>query len=247
MIKYLLLIIILFISSAGFCIGNPAVRNSVIADASYNTGLKIYKVQQDKADLIVKKFLENEKKYEGITEKTGHNDGPEIKMFLKSVGLSEGFSYCQAFVYFNLNEACKLFNVKPSLYKSAGVQMAYRMTIQNGILVSPNTKLQPGMLLSFMHPGTSNGHETTILNDMGNYIVQTIEANTSSGNKGDQRDGGGIYIRTRNIKGFGGLTPMGIIMFYDKNKNVNNITNSPTIYKNISSGGRNIGQFIQNQ
>lgn len=40
----------------------------------------------------------------GVQELTGNNDGPQVKAYLNSVGLSEGYPWCAAFVNYNLQK-----------------------------------------------------------------------------------------------------------------------------------------------
>lgn len=41
----------------------------------------------------------------GVTEATGRNDGPKVKTYLASVGLSEGHNWCAAVVFYCFNQA----------------------------------------------------------------------------------------------------------------------------------------------
>lgn len=45
------------------------------------------------------------KNLEGVTERTGHNDGPEIKAVLATCGLKEGNPYCAATVNYAFGQA----------------------------------------------------------------------------------------------------------------------------------------------
>lgn len=54
--------------------------------------------QLPKVTELRKELLEIAESQVGVRELTGNNDGPEIKEYLKSVGLKEGYPWCVAFV-----------------------------------------------------------------------------------------------------------------------------------------------------
>lgn len=50
----------------------------------------------DKREGIIKTYS----RHIGVRELTGKNDGDEVELYLKSAGLSKGFAWCAAFVYY---------------------------------------------------------------------------------------------------------------------------------------------------
>lgn len=57
--------------------------------------LEVYPVLPETNELR-KKLIEVAASQVGVREKTGNNDGPEVRMYLREVGLSEGYPYCAA-------------------------------------------------------------------------------------------------------------------------------------------------------
>ncbi|WP_318546299.1 hypothetical protein [Flavobacterium columnare] len=51
----------------------------------------------------------------------GSNAGPEVEIYLKSVGLGKGYSWCMAFVYYCVLESSKKTGNPNPLKKTAGV------------------------------------------------------------------------------------------------------------------------------
>ncbi|HVW97499.1 MAG TPA: CHAP domain-containing protein [Mucilaginibacter sp.] len=58
----------------------------------------------------------------GVKEATGHNDGPAVEKYLKSVGLGKGYPWCMAFVYWCCREAARELNISNPLKCTGGVQ-----------------------------------------------------------------------------------------------------------------------------
>lgn len=153
-------------------------------------------------------------KYTYVREKTGRNDGPEIKRWLGYFGLPEGNPYCAAFVIGGCyKEASDNLGIPQPLPKIARVSALYKAAKKNPykykVITSVRVKqgiekLELADVLIFSHnkiPGNDNwnGHTGVILYQLNNNWFTSIEGNTGSGEKGSQRDGDGVFKRTRSL------------------------------------------------
>jgi len=137
-----------------------------------------------------------------VREKTNQNDGPEVEVYLSSVSLKKGYSWCMAFVFWLYKIASEDLGVKNPVPKTAGVLDCLRKAANQ-----PNSSLvkvpEPGdqFIMDF---GSGKGHTGIIVAVLSKTQVKTIEGNTSADpkNKDQDREGGGVYERTRNIKDF---------------------------------------------
>lgn len=128
----------------------------------------------------------------GVTEKTGNNDG-EVEKYLKFVGLGKGYPYCAAGQLWCFGQVTKQLPYP----KSALALTPFLYAKSKGNLVQ--YKPEPYDLIIWNTPGTSNGHiERIVLTGQGGWVT-TVGFNTSSGVAGNQRDGGGVYYRKRNL------------------------------------------------
>jgi hypothetical protein len=125
----------------------------------------------------------------------GSNAGPDVEKYLKSVGLSKGYAWCMAFVYWNVQQAATKLVVNNPLKKTAGVidQWNYKATKKVAIPL-PGTIF----IMDFSH---GVGHTGFVEKVEGN-LIHTIEGNT---NADGSREGYEVARRVRKIsqiKGF---------------------------------------------
>lgn len=137
-----------------------------------------------------------------VKEKTGHNDGPEVKEYLKLVHLPEGYSWCAAFIYWCFQKASVDLKVPNSLTVTAGVLDHWSRT--HGRKVDKG-EVNAGDIF-IMDFGGGHGH-TGIVTAVNGLKVQTIEGNTSADPTlpAEDREGNGVYERLRNISGIKGF------------------------------------------
>ena len=65
----------------------------------------------------------------GVTEiPKGSNAGPEVEIYLKSVGLGKGFAWCMAFVYWNVLQSATKLKITNPLLKTGGVMAQWNHT-----------------------------------------------------------------------------------------------------------------------
>lgn len=135
----------------------------------------------------------------GVREKGGANCGPEVEMFLKTVGLGKGYSWCMAFVYWSFEKAAEKLNQENPLVKTGGVLKAWNDAKCTKILSKDSknnpTLVKPGQIF-IMDYGRGFGH-TGIVKEVNGGFITTIEGNT---NNTQSREGIGVFNHIRKIK-----------------------------------------------
>lgn len=138
----------------------------------------------------------------GVKEKTNKNDGIEVEKYLKSVGLGKGYPYCKAGQYYCYAEANKIIKTINPIPRTALANKIY------DIAQKKNRKSQyipnDHDFIVWRTPKAVTGHIERVIEVNKGGWVKTVAFNTTSGNYGNQRDGGGVYQRKRNI-----LHPLG--------------------------------------
>lgn len=126
----------------------------------------------------------------------GSNSGPEVEIYLKSVGLGKGYAWCMAFVYWCVSEASKKTAHPNLLNKTAGVLAQWNRSSKLRVSTP-----QPGDIF-IMDYGKGLGHTGIVTRVLPTNKIETIEGNTNS--KGS-REGQEVAKRIRPIsscKGF---------------------------------------------
>ena len=130
--------------------------------------------------------------HEGVSEKPKNsNSGPEVNMYLKSVGLKPGYPWCMAFVYWCVNTAAKEMNLQNPLIKTGGVLRQWNETTLRK-LNTRDKAVKPGDIF-IMKFGHGTGH-TGIVEKVAGQLVYTIEGNT---NDDGSREGYEVARRQR--------------------------------------------------
>lgn len=168
-------------------------------------------VAADAADLPAA-ATKNAHKYLDVRERTGNNDHPDIDRWLAYLGLPKYLSYCAAFSIYQYKEAADELRVKQPwprygrvarLWESCKANpLKYRAITADQVRLG-SASLQPGDLPVWAHgtirAGDFNGHTGLVIKQLSPRSFVSIEGNTSSGNKGSQREGNGVFIRNRDI------------------------------------------------
>ena len=175
----------------------------------------------------------------GVTEATGKNDGPRVEAYLKVTGLDKGFPYCAAGISWCYYEAAKFYNKSKSFIPfpmTAGSQVVYNHAIKNGIKTSDDVK--PKDFFIWRKKDSYQGHIGIIETVGRKGWVYTIEFNTSGDNNGDQRDGGGVWRKSRNlihplgrlrVRGFVGFKQIHSNLCEDKKMEIVKLTKSEIV------------------
>ncbi|SNB11000.1 CHAP domain-containing protein [Flavobacterium psychrophilum] len=140
---------------------------------------------------LAKKTLETAISQIGVEEMPkGSNAGPEVEIYLKSVGLGQGYSWCMAFVYWCVNQSAVKTGFKNPLKKTGGVMDQYN---SRPLLCTHLPQAGDVFIMDF---GKGLGHTGIVEKVIGN-IIYTIEGNT---NDDGSREGYKVCRRKRNKK-----------------------------------------------
>lgn len=153
------------------------------------------------------------KAYLHVREKTNHNDAPEIDRMLAYLGLPKGLSWCAAYSLTCYKEAADELRIKQPFPRYGRVAMLkaacernplkYRWITADEVRFG-SVQLHPGDLPMWAHGaiqnGDFNGHTGLVEYQLSPRSFRSIEGNTQPGTGGNQREGGGVYERTRAIE-----------------------------------------------
>lgn len=128
----------------------------------------------------------------GVTEKQP-NWGEPISSYLRSVGINSPAPYCNAGQYYCF---AKVTSNVP-MVKSGLAISSYQKALKQGLKAPYVAQVHD--LIVWNKPQTIFGHIERIIEVGKAGWCYTVGFNTTSGTKGNQRDGGGVYRRRRNI------------------------------------------------
>lgn len=132
-------------------------------------------------------------------EPKGSNSGPMVNMYLQRVGLKPGHAWCQALVYWSIDEACKLLNMPNPAVKTAGVLDCWNRTSASKKLVKTELIRRPELIMPgaqfILKLGAITGH-TGIIERVEGLALHTIEGNS---NDGGSREGYKVVRHVRHI------------------------------------------------
>lgn len=118
----------------------------------------------------------------GIKEATGHNDGREVQMYLRSVGLKGNYSWCAAFCVWTYKQSC---------IENSGSAWSPSCFPQNR-LIEKDSALS-GDLFGIYFSEKGRIAHVGIVEKWGSWVT-TIEGNTDSDGS---REGDGVYRKRR--------------------------------------------------
>lgn len=169
---YTLLACYLFIYSSGFSVSSSNLRDCVLKSAASQVG---------------------------VQEATGHNDGPQVRLYLASAGLKEGNPYCGAFNFWNFKQCgIKLDIVNPAYSPNWFRKDKVIVDKQKGW-----EKVKPADVFGIYFSNKKRIAHTGIIEKIGLSYIVTLEANTSptpSIGEAD-RNGDGVWRKKRMKKG----------------------------------------------
>lgn len=127
----------------------------------------------------------------GVREKTGNNDGRAVEMYLRSVGLGKGYSWCAAFVHWSLDSG----GLRNPI--TAWSPTAHNPT--NPVWFQQKLKKEPlpGDVFTIWFASKKRIAHTGFFNRrINNSVFETVEGNTS---EEGSREGDGVYKRRRSL------------------------------------------------
>lgn len=197
MIKYFVIIILIIL-----------VNSVVFANCETCHNKKYAPQKLNLQDLVIV----NAEKYLYVQELTNNNDAPEIDMFLAYLGLPKHLSWCAAYTIFAYHEAADSLHIKNPLPKLGKVSTLWEFSQENELryktfeaeeVLSGEEKLTKSDIPIWAHGIVKNndfsGHTGLVRYQISKDKFATIEGNTTPGDKGNQREGGGVYERERKL------------------------------------------------
>ena len=175
--------------------GNLAVAGGLIALALLLAPAVAY--AQPTAQSPTPQVVSVAETYVGVTEEPpGTNKGEVVNRFLASVDLGPGYAWCAAYVSHVLEEA----GADRPRVRSAGATdfLDARRVIDATDVLEERATPRIGDI-GVMRRGNSWKGHTWFVDGWQRQCGETIEGNTSPGREGAQRDGDGVYKRTRCI------------------------------------------------
>lgn len=150
--------------------------------------------------------------YEGVREVGGANRGPEVEQFQKAVdGKAWGEPWCMAFVQFCVKKVCKEIGFSEVLPNTESCVELWKK-------VDPFLKLEKPMVGCLViwenyHQGepTGKGHVGIVVEVLNDNLIETIEGNTGPDSKTINREGDGVYKKTRFSYSFGKMRVLGFV------------------------------------
>ena len=165
--------------------------------------------------LLKEKLLIHEaRRWVGITEQDGNNRGQLVQLFQKSAGgLAQGEPWCMAFVQYCVQQVDQLVNdcLEPALPKTLLPKGEHCLAVWNQSQNLRLDKPKPGSLCVWQHGNTASGHIGVVVDVNPDRSIMTIEGNTSPGSQGNQREGGGVWLKCRDLNAIGELKVKGFL------------------------------------
>jgi hypothetical protein len=132
----------------------------------------------------------------GLKE-TGNNGGYWVERFQRCTRSPKGSQWCASFVNFCLDSA----GVKSLPFTGSGLARAFALknkTLKASDVIARNLILPPGTIIVWRRGSTPFGHAGVVDMWQGRKGT-TVEGNTSSGLRGSQYNGDGVWGRKREI------------------------------------------------
>lgn len=130
----------------------------------------------------------------GVREKTGHNDGERIEMYLKTIGLPKGYAWCGAFVNWSFKQH-KVKTVKESGAAAAWFRIDSNLIYKRNLFLRKSPSA--GDVFGIYFPQYKLiGHVGFIDEEwtVSKSFIVTVEGNT---NEAGSREGDGVYRKKR--------------------------------------------------
>lgn len=136
----------------------------------------------------------------------GSNRGPMVDEYLKAVGLTPGYAWCAAFVYWCYQQATTIMGIQNTAVKTAGVRDCWNRTLPKWKLLKTDAikspqRIKPGdQFVLFL--GSNAGHTGLVERielpecSGGKTIIYTIEGNS---NEDGSREGYEVVRHKRTL------------------------------------------------
>lgn len=166
---------------------------------------------------IAKRAVQDALANVGVHEQGGNNQGQYVEVYQRSVGLKPGDPWCAAFASYRIRTAAvelQLTTTVPKNFPASGYCPDYKeWAINNGVWIPCNVTLHMqdivnlGDLCLFYFPAKQRVAHIGFVVDVNDWGCHTVEGNTGpeAGEEVVNREGDGVYKKTRNWEEFGGL------------------------------------------
>ena len=169
---------------------NVIVPGNARIDTTVSNEAIIVDSQKESTEIIPTKRLQDIFLSQvGVRELTGGNDGRQVEMYLRSVGLGKGFAWCAAFVRWNFDQV----NIRTSI--TGWSPTAHNK--KNIIFMNRKFASEPvaGDVVCFYYPNLGRiGHTGFYYRRISSVTYESVEGNT---NGYGSREGDGVYIKYR--------------------------------------------------
>lgn len=151
-----------------------------------------------------KALIDLAKSFIGVHESGGNNRGHQVEIFQSIISKPMGQPWCLDFVQYCVHEIDKAFLSKTVLYPTENTQIAWLKTPKVARLENP----VPGCIVIWTDyhgdTPTSLGHCGVVAEVLGAHTFKSIEGNTSSEDHKVERNGDGVYEKTRELIRYSG-------------------------------------------
>lgn len=146
---------------------------------SFYSGLLLLLALQCSA--LSQAHLDTARSYDYVVERTGHNDGKEVEMFLKSVGRNKEDAWCSAFVSYCLTVSGVLEpKTRSGLARDYATKTVKTLVIKASDVILKKYKIVQGDLVVWARGETVFGHIGMTTEDWQGIQGKTIEGNVSN-------------------------------------------------------------------
>ena len=151
-----------------------------------------------------------------FTERGGDNKGEVVEMFQRVVdNKSVGEPWCMAFVQYCIEQVdqCMDAILSETLPKSGVEKSEHCLTTYWHTPKEYKKKVpKPGRIAIWRHGKSANGHAGIVVQlEKSEPYMWTVEGNTGPARGTIEREGDGVYLKRRHIKGSGNMTIVGFI------------------------------------
>lgn len=156
------------------------------------------------------------KRWLGVVEQGGDNQGQIVQMFQSVIGTAQGESWCVSFVQYcakMVDQLCKECGLSSTSLQIAKTESVMQLWNKTPIGFRTNTP-SPGCLMLWEHyksgMPTGLGHVGIVVG-VKNNVIETVEGNTSPSLKNVERNGDGVYLKQRTTADIGSMRFLGFL------------------------------------
>ena len=132
----------------------------------------------------------------GVRERTGHNDGSEVELYLRTCGLGPGYAWCAAFVKWCYMQ-CSIDTRGMTAWAASCINTRH-IVMRSGNAVRPGTAPEAGDNITFWdYTHQRVAHTGLYDHRINDTFYESVEGNT---NEGGSAEGDGVYRKRRSYR-----------------------------------------------